>query len=218
MKRLLRLYPRSWQRRYVEELQRLLDDLEPMRRTRRARVAWDLVSGAADAHLREVVPATSTALRRALLIGGIVWAALTVEIVLSNVVFPSTDDNDGLSVLIAYLTIFAACTLIGVLTARQTPDWRTFALAGAVAGAMIGVLTIATFAAVDNLFITTIGRQQVKLDGLAKSGLPSMRAYLNRNLLTGLLLLPVLLSLTGGALATLGGHLAGLRRAASGGR
>jgi hypothetical protein len=218
MKRLLWLYPARWRRRYGEEVRQVLEDLEPMRPRQRVRMAWDLVSGAADAHLRAAAPkgsATGAALRRALIIAGVVWAGLTVEIVLSNVVFASTEDNDGASVLIAYLAVFAALATVGVLAARVTSDWRVFALAGGAAGVAIALLTIGTYVVVDNVFLGIVGQQQVKIDGLARSGFASMRTYINLSLLTGLVALSTFLGLAGAGLGVLGGHVASLRRTGS---
>ena len=48
------------------------------------------------------------AITRGTLIAGIVWLGLSSEIVVLNVALPSKTDNDGASVLISYLFIFAA--------------------------------------------------------------------------------------------------------------
>jgi len=215
VKYLIRLYPRRWRERYGAELSRLLDDLRPMPRRARLSAGFDLVHAAVGEHLaglRTTNVATRAAVRRALTVAAIVWAALTVEIVRSNVLFPTTEDNDGLSVVIAYLSIFAALGLTGVLACRVTTDRRTIALAGAIAGGLIGALTIATFAVVDNVFFDIISQQQAKKDGLAGSGMASMRTYVNVSLLFGFGVLTSFLALAGAGLAVAGGLFARARQ------
>ncbi|MFD3401533.1 hypothetical protein ACFWUU_12675 [Kribbella sp. NPDC058693] len=210
MKRLLRLYPASWRHEYGDELAQVLEDLGPLSLSRRISVMVDLVRGATDAHFR-ALPAVGAVLRRAVLVASIVWAALSIEIVLSNVVFP-TGDNDGASVLISYLAVFVALTAVGVLTGRLAGHWWIVALAGGCAGALVGVLTIGTYAVIDNVFLDVISRQQPKIDGLAASGFTSMRTYINLSLLLAGVLLSTFLGFAGAGLAVLGSH---LRRAGS---
>ncbi|RZU01938.1 hypothetical protein EV645_8054 [Kribbella rubisoli] len=208
MKRLIRLYPARWRRQYGDEMSQVLDDLRPMSLRTRIRVALDLLRGVVDAHLtagRSRAPEIGAALRRAFLAAGIVWVALSIEIVLSNVVFPTTEDTDGASVLISYLAVFGAFVIIGVLTARVTSDWRVLALAGGTTGVVIGALTIGTYAVIDNVFLDVISRQQAKIDGLAGSGYTSMRTYVNLSLLFGAGLLSVFLGVVGAGLAVTGG-------------
>jgi hypothetical protein len=215
MKRLLRFYPARWRREYGDELAQVLDDLGPLSLRRRISVMVDLLRGAADAQLMASPfrgPSVGAVLRRAVLVASIVWAGLSVEIVLSNVVFPTTGDDDGPTVLICYLAVFAALTAVGVLTGRLAGDWRILALAGGSAGALVGLLTIGTYAVVDNVFLDVISRQQPKIDGLAGSGLDSMRTYINLSLLLAGALLSTFFGFAGAGLAVLGGH---IRRAGS---
>lgn len=150
------------------------------------------------------------AIGRGALVAGTVWLALSVEIVFSNVVFPSKADNDTVPVLIAYLCIFASLGLVGVLAARAGAGRRGQLLAGLVAGAMIGALTIGTFLVVDNVWLGIVSQQQAKIDGLAQSGGGSMRAYINNGLLGGALFLSIALGAVG-ALLSLAGGVAGQR-------
>lgn len=205
-----------WRRRYGAEMARLLDDLRPMPPSRRLATSLDLLRGALDAHLsaRSIVdPTIRAALRRAVAVAAVVWAALSVEIVLSNVVFPSAGDDDAFAVVGSYLTVFAALAATGFLVGRTASSWRVLALAGAVAGGLIGVLTIGTYFAVDNAFLGTIGQQQSKIDGLAGSGMSSMRAYVNLSLLPALGGLSTFLAIAGAFLANAGGRLAAARQA-----
>ncbi|MFI5894594.1 hypothetical protein ACIA5D_31285 [Actinoplanes sp. NPDC051513] len=81
----------------------------------------DLLRGAAYARLTG--PARSPArmaLRRAVLVALLVWAALSVEIVKSNVAFPHVVDDDGISVLICYLA--PAGPLKSSAGGRRRPD------------------------------------------------------------------------------------------------
>jgi NO-binding membrane sensor protein with MHYT domain len=167
----------------------------------------DLFRGAIDAHLTlepKMEAGTRSALRWAVGLALSVWAALAAVIVLTNVVFPSRTDNDGISVLLGYLGIFAALYYTGVRAARVTPSRWIAVISGAIAGALIGFLTIATFLAVDNTFLDIVSQQQSKIDGLANSGMTSMRDYINASLLPGLGFLSVALAVLGAGLAFLG--------------
>jgi hypothetical protein len=203
VKRLLRLYPASWRHRYGTEMSRLLDDLGSMPARRRLTTAVDLLRGALDAHLTRT-ESHMQAVRRGSVVAVVVWLALSVEIVLSNVVYPTVSDNDSVSVLIGYLGVFAALVVTGAWCARTSTSLRTVAVAGAVTGALIGILTIGTYFFIDNVFLETISHQQTKIDGLARSGMSSMRAYVNSGLALGLVTLAVFLAVAGAALAVLG--------------
>jgi hypothetical protein len=213
MKYLIRLYPTHWRQRYGAEVSRLLDDLGPLSPRARLSAGVDLMRGALAAHLETAGSPVRVAVRRAILVAVVVWAALSVEIVLTNVVFPTTRDDDAVSFLSCYLAVFAALGLTGALAAQVTNGWRTCALAGAVAGAIIGASTIATFVVVDNAFLGIVSQQQGKIDGLAGSGMTSMRAYVNVSLLLGLVVLTGFLALVGAGLGAAGGL---LRRALPG--
>jgi hypothetical protein len=190
--------------RYGAEMEQLLDDLQPATARSRLSMGWDLLRGALDAHLtRETRMDTEikTALRRGILVALMVWAVLSVEIVLSNVVFPTRGDDDSLSVLLSYMGTFAALALTGVLTARVTTGLKPAALAGAVAGALIGALTVGTFFFIDNVFLDIIAQQESKITGLAQSGMTSMRAYVNTTLAGAAVFLTCFFAVAGAGLA-----------------
>lgn len=134
----------------------------------------------------------------------LVWAVVSVEIVRSNVWPQSAADDDGPYVAAAYAMIFASLVAIGAVAHGAALTVRGPILAGAVAGAVLGVLIIATFLVVDNVFFTTISRQQTKIDGWAASGLPSMRTYVNLNLAYAMGMLAIALAIAGAALAPVG--------------
>jgi hypothetical protein len=207
---LIRLYPARWRQRYGAELDQLVHDLRPS--TSRMALAVDLLRGAFDAHLQQGLDmriADRRAIRRGMLIAIISWLGLSVEIVASNVVFPTKNDDDLISVLGSYLFVFAVLFLIGRLAARGDASRKGQALAGLIAGALIGALTIATFAVVDNVWLDIVSQQQTKIDGFAHSGAASMREYINDGLLGGGVFLTVALGVLGAVLSVLGGVLAG---------
>ena len=208
MKGLLKLYPPRWRQRYGDELLRLLDDLRPMSWRASISVGIDLFRGAIDAHLSmepRVKTQTRAALRRGTIVGLAVSAVLSVAIVLSNVVFPSAGDADGLNILLSYVGIFGALCYTGVLAARVTTRRRDLAMAGAVAGALIAAFFFGTFIAIDNVFLDIVSRKQSKIDGLAQSGMTSMRAYLTASMVGALLVATPVLTLIGAGLATMFG-------------
>jgi hypothetical protein len=137
-----------------------------------------------------------------------VWFGLAVEIVLTNVVFPSTGDDDLASVLLSYLCVFAALLLVGLMAARAGAGPRGQVLAGTLAGVAIGLLTAATFAIVDNVWLDIVARQQPKIDGFAHSNAASMRDYINSGLVGVAVGLPIMFGVVGGVLALAGGLLA----------
>ena len=213
MKQLMRLYPAWWRDRYGREMSVLLDDLP---RRRRAAMVVDLVRGALDARLAlteeaPMVSPTTRSIRRGILIGLAVWAALSVEIFLSNVVFPSKQDDDTVSVLVSYLAIFATLALVGYLAGRNGASPAGAAITGAVTGAVIGSLSIGTFLVVDNVWLDIVSRQQTKIDGLARSGGTSMRDFINSGLVPALFVLGAVLAAFGVVLA-LGGAFVAYRR------
>jgi hypothetical protein len=203
---LIRLYPTRWRQRYGAELEQLAYDLRPSASW--LALATDLLLGAFDAHIQQGLGMQTTdrrAIKRGVLIAGIVWAGLSVEVLRSNVVFPSKSDNDTISVLVSYLCVFAALFLTGVLAGKSDASRKGQVLAGLIAGAMIGALTIATFAVVDNVWLDIVSQQQTKIDGFAQSGAASMRDYINNGLIGAAVFLTIALGVFGAALSLLGG-------------
>jgi len=207
MRRLIALYPARWRARYGEELEQLVQDLHPATIKARLAVAADLLAGALQAHVRQglrMEAVNRTAIRRGALVAVLLWLGLSVEIVLSNVVFPSTSDDDTVSVLISYLSIFVALFVVGVLAARAGSGRMGALIAGAVAGAMIGALTIGTFAVVDNVFLDVVSQQQAKITAFAASGETSMRTFINNGLIGGAVFLTLVFAVMGAGLSFAG--------------
>jgi hypothetical protein len=203
---LIRLYPIRWRERYGGELEQLVRDLRPSTST--VIIAVDLVKGALDAHVQQGIDVQAwdrKAIKRGALIAGTVWLGLSAEILISNVVLPSKTDDDALSVLVSYLCIFAALFLTGMLAAREGAGRKGQVLAGLVAGSMIGALTAATFAVVDNVWLDVVAQQQSKVDGFAHSGAGSMREFINHELIGIAVFLTVGLGVLGAALSWAGG-------------
>jgi hypothetical protein len=202
----LRLYPERWRERYGEELEQLVCDVRGSRSG--PALAMDLIRGAVDAHIQQRFDMQTMdwrAIRRGVLVAGIMWLVLSVEIVLTNVVFPSKTDDDGISVVVSYLCVFATLFLVGMLAERDGAGPRGQAVAGAVAGMLIGALTIATFAVVDNVWLDVVSQQQTKIDGYAASGAASMRAFINEGLIGAAVVLTIALGVFGALLGLTGG-------------
>jgi hypothetical protein len=147
------------------------------------------------------------AVRRGAMIAMITWVPLGTAIVLTNVVFPTRQDHDGLWVPLGYLLIFAALAFAGLTRASG----RSRIVAGAVAGAIIGASTIATLAVVDNIFLRVVSQQQTKIEGLRASGMTSMRAFINSNLVPAGIFMTIEFAVFGLMLAVLGGAIYDLR-------
>ena len=203
---LIRLYPARWRERYGGELEQLVHDLRPS--TSRAAIAVDLVRAALGAHIQQGIDVQISdwkAIKRGMLVAGTVWLGLSVEIVVVNVIFPSKTDDDAIPVLVSYLFIFAALFLTGTLAAHNGAGRKGQVLAGLIAGSIIGALTTATFAVVDNVWLDVVAQQSAKIDGLAHSGAGSMREYINHGLIGAAVFLTVGLGVLGAALSRAGG-------------
>jgi hypothetical protein len=204
---LVRLYPKRWRNRYGAELQQLIRDLQPA--GSHLTLAFDLVKGALSAHLQQGIAMNKVQRQvttRVAVIVGVVWLCLFVEILLSNVVFPSKTDDDAIPVVLSYLGVFTALFVTGLLAARAGASRRGQVVAGLIAGTMIGLLTAASFAIVDNVWLDIVAQQQTKIDGFAHSNATSMRNFINE----GLIGVTVFLTIGFGAIGAILGLAGGL--------
>jgi hypothetical protein len=131
-----------------------------------------------------------------LLLGGLA----IVGIVLSNVVFPSSEsDSEYTAVyLVGYAATLAVFAVIGFVAGGAPSRIGAGARAGAVAALLATAIGLATFFVVDNLFLAIVSQQVDKIQGLHNSPFRTMRDYVNADLITTtLILLP--LSGAGGA-------------------
>ena len=136
-----------------------------------------------------------------LLLGGL----SVVVIVLSNVVFPSTEsDSEYTAVyLVGYAAILVVLAVIGFVASGTPSRIGTGARAGAIAALIATAIGLATFFVVDNLFLAIVSQQVDKIKGFHQSAFPTMRNYVNAGLVHTLILLP-LLGAAGGVFGTMG--------------
>ena len=203
---LVRLYPKRWRNRYGAELQQLIRDLQPS--GARLTLGFDLVKGALSAHVQQGIAMNKVQRQvttRVAVIVGVVWICLSVEILLSNVVFPSATDDDAIPVVLSYLGVFAALFVTGIVAARAGAGRRGQVIAGLVAGTMIGLLTTASFAIVDNVWLDIVAQQQTKIDGFAHSDATSMRNFINEGLIGVTVFLTIGFGAIGAVLGLAGG-------------
>jgi len=227
MTALIRLYPRQWRRRYGAELEQLMADLTGPSGGRVSwRVALDVARGALDAHIQGrygmrrlfAVPAV----RRGILDGLVISALIAIDVVLTNVVFPSgpgESDSDPEYVyqnLALYAVLALLLVAIGARAGRaaaagqasaagsRLPRPAAGAVGGGVAGVVIAVLTTLVFVVVNNAFLSIVSQQHDKRVAFAASGWASMRWYLTVEQLLGGVFLVIALGLVGGVLGLLG--------------
>jgi hypothetical protein len=125
-----------------------------------------------------------------LLLGGLA----IVGIVVSNVVFPSTEsDSEYAAVyLLGYAAILVVFAVIGFVASGTPSRIGAGARAGTVAALLATAIGLATFFVVDNLFLSIVGQQVDKIQGFHQSTFRTMRDYVNAGLLHTLILLPLL--------------------------
>ena len=121
------------------------------------------------------------AIGRAAITAVVAWIPLGVVLYLSNVVFPATGDNP-LGVIAIDLYLVIVLMSVGAAARRASAPTGAPIVAGMLAGLIIAVLAMGTFAVIDNVFLSIVSHQQEKIDGLHASGLTSMRAYINASL------------------------------------
>jgi hypothetical protein len=172
-------------------------------------IAIDLAKGALAAHVEQrchVQTSNRNAIKRGVLLAGLTWLGVSVEVLLTDVVFASKTDNDSVPlVLSSYLGVFAVLLLTGRLAARHGASRIGQMVAGLITGALIGALFVGTLAVVDNVWLGIVSQQQTKIDGFARSGAASMRQYINHGLIGAAVFFTTVLGALGAALGTLGG-------------
>src|SRR5262245_13423152 len=172
-------------------------------------IAIDLAKGALAAQIEQrchVQTSDRNAIKRGVLLAGLTWLGVSAEILLTDVVFPSKTDNDGILLVVpSYLAVFAILLLTGRLAARHGASRTGQMAAGLITGALIGALFVGTLAIVDNVWLDIVSQQQTKIDGFARSGAASMRQYINHSLIGPAVFFTTVLGTFGAALGVLGG-------------
>jgi hypothetical protein len=142
---------------------------------------------------------------RAALAAVLGWMPLAAALYLSNVVFAQRQDSAaGVLLTDAYVIFTLMAAGAAARRAPARPGTGPRVIAGLAAGLVLGVLTMAAFAAIDNAFLSVVSQRQETLTAFRASGLTSMRAYLNGSLEAAAPGLTLILALAGAALAPLG--------------
>jgi hypothetical protein len=137
----------------------------------------------------------------------IAYVPLGVGLYLTNAVFPSPQDSTaGVLAMDAYLLV--ALMAAGALARRASARPGVPVIAGTAAGLVLAVLAMATFAAIDNAFLSVVSHQQGKIDGFRESGMTSMRAYINSNLEATAPGMAIVLTIAGAIFGAIGAALA----------
>jgi hypothetical protein len=143
------------------------------------------------------------AVGRASLIAAVACVPLATVLYLSNVVFPSPEDSTS-GVLAGDLYLIVTLMAAGAAAGRAAPRPGGPLVAGMAAGLIIALLSMGTFAVIDNAFLAVVMHQQGKIDGFRSSGMHSMRAYINASLEAAAPGVAVILALAGAFLGSLG--------------
>jgi hypothetical protein len=135
-------------------------------------------------------------------LAAIAWLPIGALIFLSDVTFAASDD--GISSVAGYLYLMAAFTVIGAVAGRAYARPASWLAACAVAGIVMAVLVNATFATVDNLFLSTVSKQPERIADFHASGMTSMRDFINLTLERQVVGITILLVVMGLLLGTVG--------------
>ena len=137
-----------------------------------------------------------------LLLGGLA----IVGIVLSNVVFPSTESDSEYTALYlaGYAAILVVFAVIGFVASGTPSRIGAGARAGAVAALLATAIGLATFFVVDNLFLSIVGQQVDKVQGFHVSTFRTMRDYVNAGLIAAVLTMLPLSGTAGAAFGAVG--------------
>lgn len=134
-------------------------------------------------------------------------AVLMVGVVWSNVVVPSheSDDEYGVWYLVFYVGLLVYFFVAGLVVAGRPASVVRGAVTGAVTAVLVALLTLVTFAVIDNLFLDVVMQQPDKAYSFAHSGMTSQRDFVNSGLVQGLVFVPLVLGGFGAAFGALGG-------------
>jgi len=137
-----------------------------------------------------------------LLLGGLA----IVGIVLSNVVFPSTESDSEYTALylVGYAAIFLVLAVIGFVASGNPSRIGVGARAGAIAALLATAIGLAAFFLVDNLFVSIVGQQVDKIQGFHQSTFRTMRDYVNVGLVYAVLGMLPLSAAAGAAFGAVG--------------
>ena len=163
-------------------------------------------------------------LRRGLIDGAVVGAVIAVVLFLSEVGYPrSPAESDSDPEYVRQLLLGYGLLVLFFLAVGVHARWRGGSLlagvqGGVAAGVTITVIVFVATAFIDNAFLSIVSEQHDKGIAFERSGLSSMRLFLNLQNLVGLVVVVPGSELIGGALSGIGGLLCGpLTRRRAGG-
>lgn len=143
---------------------------------------------------------------RSAVLAAIAYLPLGAGLYVSNVVIrPAQDPTAGVLAMGSYQLLVLLTA--GALTRRSSPRISKAITAGIVAGVVLAVLQMATFAWLDHAFFSVVSQQQEKIDGFRESGMTSMRAYLNASAWSAALGVTLSLAIEGAVFAPIGAAL-----------
>ena len=160
MNRLLRLYPRAWRDRYLDEVSDLLADRPPSLRDR-----LDLIAGAADAWIHPQVVASPQGDQESIvrpiaasalaLLGGVLWAVGGVVQATSSYGVDGYKESTGVMIVVAAAFVTALGGMARAWSADGSPGFRRSAKAMlAFALLMIGPWPILAIGFYGHVFAT----------------------------------------------------------------
>jgi len=162
---------------------------------------------------------SDAAVRRGAYDGLIVAAVIAAVAFLTVVVFaPGPDETDDdpeylVQLLVAYVLLFIALMAIGAHARRRSDSPYAGLKAGAAAGFVIASMVTLTYLLINNAFFPIVSQQHDKRVAFAASGWSSMRAFINFQTLSGLVVVVPMATAVGAGLGFLGSILlARLRR------
>jgi hypothetical protein len=154
-------------------------------------------------------------LRRGFIDGMMVAAVVAVVLFLSQVVYPkspSESDSDpeyARQLLLAYGLLVLFFLAVGVHARWRGRSLLAGVKGGVAAGVTITVIVFMATVLIDNAFLSIVSQQHDKRVAFERSGLGSMRLFLNLQNLMGLVVVVPGSALIGGALSGIGGLLGG---------
>ena len=137
--------------------------------------------------------------------GIIIGILISFGVVLTNVVFPSNKSDDGWTVLVVYLGLFALFMVGGYIGSRGSKSILKGAKGGAITALISIGMTMITFAVIDNIFIEIVSKQPDKIAAFTgQTDYNNMRDFINSGLLRGVLTALPVITILGAAFGAIG--------------